>query len=294
MNRKRTLCRHAFLLISSRCLCTIAIGNVVEPSSHEGITQREAITGVRGLRSDWLGGIVLVEQLNHLILTRTVLFKNDYLIRKALDWPVLVQVLLGRLSPDANEPIEVQNACFQTPNHILIWQTPASLLPSLVGQSSMALIRALCLSLLLLVVPPSLVIASDNPDALRVLHRIYHPSRPSEPFTDRGALILTRSGPAAATPHTFTAAVRGAHLLPHESLPQDLVGLEQAFQSILEELATKGLSASKASQEVLYQLALEHPGDTHHSQWHVSSVKAVSLLTTPPFESVILAEHRAA
>ncbi|KAI0759933.1 hypothetical protein BC629DRAFT_1656506 [Irpex lacteus] len=120
----------------------------------------------------------------------------------------------------------------------------------------MALIHALCLSLLLLVVPPSLVIANDNPDALRVLHRIYHPSRPSEPFTDRGALILTRSGPAAATPHTFTAA---------------------AFQSILEELATKGLSASKASQEVLYQLALEHPGDTHHSQWHVSSVKACHL-----------------
>jgi len=37
------------------------------------------------------------------------------------------------------------------------------------------------------------------------------------------------------------------------------------------------VSPTKASQEVLYQLALEHPGDKHHSQWHVSAVKACHL-----------------
>ena len=183
-----------------------------------------------------------------------------------------------------------QNVCTQALNHILIWQTLAFL--SLVGQ--MSLVRVLCFSLLLLVVPPCVVAAADSPDALRVLHRIYHPSRPSEPFTDRGALILTRSGPAVAAPHTTARAVGGAHLVPHEALPQDLVGLEQTFQSIVDDLATKGLSATKASQEVLYQLALEHPGDTHHSQWHVSSVKAVSLLTTFTIESMFPTLHRAA
>ncbi|KAI0092644.1 hypothetical protein BDY19DRAFT_990348 [Irpex rosettiformis] len=154
----------------------------------------------------------------------------------------------------------------------------------------MSLVRVLCLSLLLLAAPPWLVAATDNPDSLRVLHRIYHPSRPSEPFTDRGALILTRSGPAVATPHTkgaFNTAVRGANLLPHETLPQDLVGLEHAFQSIVDDLVTKGLSATKASQEVLYQLALEHPGDSHHSQWHVSSVKACHLAQST-FEDVTI------
>ncbi|KAI0347532.1 hypothetical protein BDW22DRAFT_1425551 [Trametopsis cervina] len=119
--------------------------------------------------------------------------------------------------------------------------------------------------------------ATNNPDALRVLHRIYHPSRPSEPFTDRAALILTRSAAAhhaTGTGHHASGPITGAHLVPHETLLAGLSTLEQTFQSLVADLG------GAHAQEVLYQLALEHPGDTHSSQWHVSSVKACHLPTS--------------
>ncbi|KAI0693602.1 hypothetical protein BC835DRAFT_1069478 [Cytidiella melzeri] len=153
----------------------------------------------------------------------------------------------------------------------------------------MSFVRALCLSLLLLATAvPSLVVANDNPDTLRVLHRIYHPSRPSEPFSDRGVFVLVRSG-AASTLHTKDTrnAVHGAHLVAYETLLENLPSLEEAFQNVVDDLASNGMSTTEASQEVLYQLALEHPGDTHHSQWHVSSVKACHLAQST-YEDLIL------
>ncbi|THH02403.1 hypothetical protein EW026_g412 [Hermanssonia centrifuga] len=93
-------------------------------------------------------------------------------------------------------------------------------------------------------------------DSLRLHHRIYHPSLPSEPFTERGALLLADSGPAAK-----------ASLVHSDTLQADLSSFLQAAQNI----------PQKDNDGVLYQLALEHPGDTHHSQWHVSAVKACHL-----------------
>lgn len=119
--------------------------------------------------------------------------------------------------------------------------------------------------------------AASDPDSVRLLHRIYHPSRPSEPFTDRATLLLHRR----SSSQNNAAPITSASLVPSESLQADVANLQLAFQAVLDDLTDRegALSPTKASQEILYQLAMEHPGDAHHSQWHVSSVKAVSLFS---------------
>lgn len=115
--------------------------------------------------------------------------------------------------------------------------------------------------------------AASDPESVRLLHRIYHPSRPSEPFTDRAALLLHRSGSSPS----HHGAIRAASLVPHDTLQNTVASLEQVYQSVIDDLgAHEGMTPTMASHDILYQLAMEHPGDTHHSQWHVSSVKAVS------------------
>ncbi|PSS37367.1 hypothetical protein PHLCEN_2v844 [Hermanssonia centrifuga] len=74
---------------------------------------------------------------------------------------------------------------------------------------------------------PSIVLTAFLPvvlattDSLRLHHRIYHPSLPSEPFTERGALLLADSGPAAK-----------ASLVHSDTLQADLSSFLQTAQNI--------------------------------------------------------------
>ncbi|GJE84069.1 hypothetical protein PsYK624_001440 [Phanerochaete sordida] len=106
------------------------------------------------------------------------------------------------------------------------------------------------------------------PPSLRVLQRIFHPARPSEPFVDRGALQLAypphghRAGPVAA------AFVQDADATPAAEYVKAYVAANADAADAEEPV---DLDAA------LYQLALVHPGDTQSAQWHVSSVKACHL-----------------
>ncbi|TBU49587.1 hypothetical protein BD309DRAFT_976921 [Dichomitus squalens] len=104
------------------------------------------------------------------------------------------------------------------------------------------------LPLLLLAVPPAFASASPQ---LRLLHRVFHPSLPAAPFSERATLHLLGSGPAAQT-----------SLVPSETFADDL--LEYAS-------AVEGLNGA------LYQVALEHPGDADQTQWATSSFPACHL-----------------
>ncbi|KAF7790850.1 hypothetical protein EIP86_001807 [Pleurotus ostreatoroseus] len=105
---------------------------------------------------------------------------------------------------------------------------------------------------------PALVAADD--ESLRLLHRLYHPSLPAQPFTDRGRLVLSRAG---------SASVTTASLVPADTVEADLSTFAAAAQSV-----------EYDPDLALYQLALERPGDTHHTQWHVSAVKACHALSS--------------
>ena len=107
-------------------------------------------------------------------------------------------------------------------------------------------------ALLVLAASLNVVLAAQVP--LRLLHRLYHPELASNPFVERGSLLLSGSG---SVPH--------ASLVPSETVQADLSAFAEVAQNVEHD-----------RDLVLYQLALEHPGDTHHSQWHVSAVKAVS------------------
>lgn len=88
---------------------------------------------------------------------------------------------------------------------------------------------------------PALAAAADPSDALRLLHRIHHPALDDPaPFVPRADLHLA-----------------AAALAPHES-PLDLLRDETRLDG------------------ALYQIALEHPGDTSPAQWDVATVRAVS------------------
>ena len=112
---------------------------------------------------------------------------------------------------------------------------------------------------LLLAFLPVALAASDT--SLRILHRVWHPSLTSEPFLERGTVLLTGSGP-----------VPQASLVPAQGLETQLLAFAEASQNI-----------EYDKDLVLYQLALEHPGDTQSSQWHVSAVKAVRIPSTPSY-----------
>ncbi|THH33679.1 hypothetical protein EUX98_g589 [Antrodiella citrinella] len=92
---------------------------------------------------------------------------------------------------------------------------------------------------------------ADDHNTLRLRHRIFHPSIPDVPFSDRGALALSSSGPHVT-----------AHLVPSDDL-----------KLFAEALQGKAVSF----KDVLYQVALEHPGDQNSAQWVISSVKACHL-----------------
>ncbi|OCH94053.1 hypothetical protein OBBRIDRAFT_801407 [Obba rivulosa] len=85
--------------------------------------------------------------------------------------------------------------------------------------------------------------AASAPDALRLFHRLSHPS------IDDPAPFLPRADLELASPA----------LAPHGS-PLDLLRDEAALD------------------DAFYQLALAHPGDTSPAQWNVAAVKACHLL----------------
>ncbi|KAI1786498.1 hypothetical protein LXA43DRAFT_1099122 [Ganoderma leucocontextum] len=102
--------------------------------------------------------------------------------------------------------------------------------------------------LLLLAVPPLLVSASPH---FRLLHRVFHPSLPDTPFSDRAILHVSSSGSAAET-----------RLVPSETYAKNL---------------REYLSAAESLKDALYQVALERPGDVDQTQWATSSVLACHL-----------------
>ncbi|CDO76260.1 hypothetical protein BN946_scf184470.g18 [Trametes cinnabarina] len=89
---------------------------------------------------------------------------------------------------------------------------------------------------------------------LRIAHRILHPSLPATPFLDRATVLLSGSGPTA-----------DARLVPSQTFADDLLDYTRTAQGL---------------NDALYQVALEHPGDSDQSQWAVSSVLACHLPTS--------------
>jgi hypothetical protein len=84
-------------------------------------------------------------------------------------------------------------------------------------------------------------------------HRILHPSYPPPPFSARGRLVVASNAPATLTPASDFA--------------DDLAHFGGALREAL-------LSGSGA-QDVLYQVALERPGDADPRAYDIASVRAV-------------------
>lgn len=95
---------------------------------------------------------------------------------------------------------------------------------------------------------------------IKLHHRIFHPTSPSlqVPFSERGIVTFSDSNP------TFE---------PSKTFSQDLV---QFAQTIAQE-DEHDIAQRPDASLLLYQVALEHPGDTIETQWDVSSVKVVSV-----------------
>lgn len=102
---------------------------------------------------------------------------------------------------------------------------------------------------------------------VRLLHRIFHPSQPSEPFVERGTLLLSRPAGSAAPVEAQFVQSEEASLYSYVLTFADLLHDPETAQDV---------------DAAVYQLALEHPGDTHPSQWHVSAVKAVCISPLEP------------
>jgi ER membrane protein complex subunit 10 len=108
---------------------------------------------------------------------------------------------------------------------------------------------------------------------IRLFQRIFHPSRPSEPFVDRGAIEL-----AYRPAHVAGYAPTSANFAPAEELTMQ--AYVAAYVASLQESGGEGELGPVDLESAVYQLALEHPGDTQSSQWHVSSVKVVRLISS--------------
>jgi hypothetical protein len=104
---------------------------------------------------------------------------------------------------------------------------------------------------LLLLGPSPFVWAAAEPSRLRVFHRLHHPLAAEAPFTERGTVTI----------------------LDNNVLSFELsASFRDDFNTFAEALDT----IDNASQQLLYQVALERPGDSVKTQWDISSVKAVS------------------
>jgi hypothetical protein len=90
-------------------------------------------------------------------------------------------------------------------------------------------------------------------------HRIVHPSYPPPPFSPRGQVVLAPDAPAALTP------------------APDYAGDISDFGGALREALLAGFGA----RDVLYQVALERPGDADPGAYDIASVRAVSSAALP-------------
>jgi len=93
-------------------------------------------------------------------------------------------------------------------------------------------------------------ISAVSASNVAIYHRILHPNLPAQPYLNRGSLDVSLNPP------TFVSS-------------PDLVDHLVSFSGVLESL--------QDSNEALYQVALEHEGDTSDALWDISSVKVVSL-----------------
>jgi len=84
----------------------------------------------------------------------------------------------------------------------------------------------------------------------KIYHRVFHPSTPNLLYKQRGVVTLAGSNSAEYT--------------PSPSFSVDI----SSFATLLDSLD---------DADALYQIALEHEGDTAQSQWDVSSVKVCHL-----------------
>jgi hypothetical protein len=99
---------------------------------------------------------------------------------------------------------------------------------------------------------------SDGPQPYRLHHRIYHPAFERPLFEPRG-LVHLRGPEGVGLP--FLEPVKN---------------IQEHFDNFGSALRT-GARAGDSVDEVLYQFALERPGDANHWAWDVSSVKACHL-----------------
>jgi hypothetical protein len=96
--------------------------------------------------------------------------------------------------------------------------------------------------------------AADESTTYKLHHRIFHPSSPDALWAPRGELQLTHGSPAK--------------ILDSYEFRADLSAFAQAIRGALEE--------NEDVFEVLYQVALERPGDSSPRDYDISSVRAVS------------------
>jgi hypothetical protein len=110
---------------------------------------------------------------------------------------------------------------------------------------------------LLLSTAVSVVVAdsddSGSPSAYRLHHRIFHPAFERPLFAPRGLVHLT--------------GTLGPSVEPAKTLQEDLNGFAAALRA--------GMDQGERTDDVLYQFALERPGDANDRAWDVSSVRAV-------------------
>lgn len=128
-----------------------------------------------------------------------------------------------------------------------------------------SLLSTTTLCALILAVAPSILSADtesgNNPDgaqSYRLHHRIYHPAFERPLFEPRG-LVHLRGG-------------EGVEVLFLEPVKN----IQEHFDNFGASLRA-GVQAGDSVNEVLYQFALERPGDTNQWAWDVSSVKACHL-----------------
>lgn len=109
--------------------------------------------------------------------------------------------------------------------------------------------------------------STKGTDSVRLLQRIFHPSRPSEPFVDRGDILFSYPTTQAASHAPIHAGF----------VPSSEGSLQSYVIAFAEQLQTEqeGDLGPVDIESALYQLALAHPEHKHSTQWHVSSVKAV-------------------
>lgn len=100
--------------------------------------------------------------------------------------------------------------------------------------------------------------AQNEPEPIRVQHRVVHPNLPITPWSELGTVALPSL-------HSISSSGSPATLIPSDTLLDDLVQFTE--------------SVDPTAEGAMYQVALERPGVTD-DVWPTSVVKAVSRTDT--------------